>query len=137
MAHAATQLIFERNEDFWAIRLLPRKLVFRWSAESAQRLVELQWGRIRRIDKPGPESAVSNGIQNDSSLQLAVRNGTNVFYVSMNNTYPPFDNERVRQAFCDRARQRIIDNFYPPGSSIATQFMPPSIFGYSEGQDLV
>ncbi|MCB0158513.1 MAG: hypothetical protein KDD83_10325, partial [Caldilineaceae bacterium] len=24
--------------------------------------------------------------------------------------------------------------FYPPGSSVATQFMPPSIFGYSEGQ---
>ena len=54
----------------------------------------------------------------------------------MNNTYPPFDNERVRQAFAMAIdRQRLVDNFYPPGSSVATQFMPPSIFGYSEGQD--
>ena len=30
---------------------------------------------------------------------------------------------------------RIVDNFYPAGSIVATQFMPPSIFGYSEGQD--
>ena len=54
----------------------------------------------------------------------------------MNNTYPPFDNERVRQAFAMAIdRQRLVDNFYPPGSSVATQFMPPAIFGYSEGQD--
>jgi ABC-type transport system substrate-binding protein len=32
-------------------------------------------------------------------------------------------------------RARIVDNFYPPGSSVATQFMPPAIFGHSEGLD--
>jgi ABC-type transport system substrate-binding protein len=32
-------------------------------------------------------------------------------------------------------RQRLVDNFYPPGSSVASQFMPPSIFGYSDGQE--
>jgi ABC-type transport system substrate-binding protein len=54
----------------------------------------------------------------------------------MNNTYPPFDNERVRQAFAMAIdRQRIVDNFYPPGSQVATQFMPSAIFGYSEGQE--
>jgi ABC-type transport system substrate-binding protein len=29
-------------------------------------------------------------------------------------------------------KQRIIDNFYPAGSSVATQFIPPSIFGYTK-----
>jgi ABC-type transport system substrate-binding protein len=54
----------------------------------------------------------------------------------MNNTYPPFDNERVRQAFAMAIdRNRIVDNFYPAGSFVATQFMPSVIFGYSEGQD--
>ncbi len=127
------QIIFERNEDFWGDKASAQNLVFRWSPESAQRLVELQSGTVDGIDNPGPDDFET--IQNDSALQLPLRSGTNVFYVSMNNTYPPFDNERVRQALAMAIdRQRIVDNFYPPASSVATQFMPQSIFGYSEGQ---
>jgi len=126
------QIIFERNENFWGEPAIAQTLVFRWSAESAQRLVELQAGTVDGIDNPGPDDF--DVIENDSNLQLALRNGTNIFYIGMNNTFPPFDNERVRQAFAMAIdRQRIVDNFYPPGSSVATQFMPPSIFGYSEG----
>ena len=127
------QIIFERNEDFWGDKASAQNLVFRWSPESAQRLVELQSGTVDGIDNPGPDDFET--IQNDSSLQLPLRSGTNVFYVSMNNTYPPFDNERVRQALAMAIdRQRIVDNFYPPASSVATQFMPPAIFGYSKDQ---
>ena len=43
----------------------------------------------------------------------------------MNNTYPPFDNEKVRQAIAMGIdRQRIVDNFYPAGSSVAEYFTP-------------
>jgi peptide/nickel transport system substrate-binding protein len=127
------QIIFERNDDFWGDKAAAQNLVFRWSPESAQRLVELQSGTVDGIDNPGPDDFAT--IEGDSSLQLPLRSGTNVFYVSMNNTYPPYDNERVRQALAMAIdRQRIVDNFYPPASSVATQFMPPSIFGYSEGQ---
>ncbi len=48
--------------------------------------------------------------------------------MGFNNTYAPFDNELVRQAVAmaiDRAR--IVDNFYPPGSEVATHFTPCSI----------
>lgn len=128
------QIIFERNDNYWGESAIAQTLVFRWSAESAQRLVELQAGTVDGIDNPGPDDF--DVIEQDPNLQLALRSGTNIFYIGMNNTYPPFDNERVRQAFAMAIdRQRIIDNFYPPGSSVATQFMPPSIFGYSEGQD--
>jgi peptide/nickel transport system substrate-binding protein len=127
------QIIFERNEDYWGDKAFAQNLVFRWSPESAQRLVELQSGTVDGIDNPGPDDFAT--IEGDSNLQLPLRGGTNVFYVSMNNTYPPFDNERVRQALAMAIdRQRIVDNFYPPASSVATQFMPPSIFGYSKDQ---
>lgn len=128
------QMIFQRFEDYWGDKAIPATLVFRWGAESAQRLVELQAGTVDGIDGVGPDDFTT--IEDDANLQLQLRSGTNVFYVGMNNKYPPFDNERVRQAFAMAIdRQRIVDNFYPPGSSVATQFMPPSIFGYSEGQD--
>ncbi|MEZ4559305.1 MAG: ABC transporter substrate-binding protein [Caldilineaceae bacterium] len=127
------QIIYNRFDDYWGDPAIAENLIFRWSAESAQRLVELQAGTVDGIDNPGPDDF--EAIEADENLQLALRNGTNIFYLGMNNTYPPFDNERVRQAFAMAIdRQRLVDNFYPPGSSVATQFMPPSIFGYSEGQ---
>ena len=44
----------------------------------------------------------------------------NIFYLGMNNTVTPFDNEKVRQAIAMGIdRQRIVDNFYPKGSAVA------------------
>jgi ABC-type transport system substrate-binding protein len=128
------QIIFERNEEYWGDPAIAQTLVFRWSPESAQRLVELQSGTVDGIDNPGPDDFAT--IEEDANLQLAIRKGTNIFYLGMNNKFPPFDNERVRQAFAMAIdRDRIVDNFYPPASSVASQFMPPSIFGFSEGLD--
>ncbi|MBK8051381.1 MAG: peptide ABC transporter substrate-binding protein [Anaerolineales bacterium] len=128
------QIIMEKNPDYWGDPAIAQNLIFRWSPESAQRLVELQAGTVDGIDNPGPDDFET--ISSDANLQLAQRNGTNIFYLGMNNKFPPFDNEQVRQAFAMGIdRKRIVDNFYPPGSSVATQFMPPAIFGYSEGQD--
>ena len=43
----------------------------------------------------------------------------------------PFTDEKVRQAMALALdRQRIVDNFYPPGSVVADQFLPQPIFGY-------
>jgi ABC-type transport system substrate-binding protein len=124
------QMIFERNDDYWGEKAIPQTVILRWSTESAQRLLELQAGTVDGIDNPGPDDFET--VTNDSSLQLKVRGGTNIFYLGMNNTYPPFDNERVRQAFWMAIdKQRLVDNFYPPGSSVADQFMPTSIFGYT------
>ena len=53
----------------------------------------------------------------------------------MNNTKPPFDNEEVRQAFALAIdKQRIVDNFFPAGSTIAEQFVYPDLKpGYTDG----
>ncbi len=124
------QMIFTRNDDYWGENAIPETVIFRWSAESAARLLELQAGTVDGIDNVGPEDFET--VQNDSSLQLKLRGGTNIFYLGMNNTYPPFDNEKVRQAFWLAIdKQRLVDNFYPAGSTVADQFMPTSIFGYT------
>ena len=124
----------EANPDYWGEKPYAETLVFRWSSEAAQRLLELQSGEVNGIDNPGPDDF--EVIEGDSTLALYPRPGTNVFYVGMNNVFPPYDNEKVRQALAMAIdRNRIVDNFYPTGSIVATQFMPPSIFGYSEGQD--
>src|SRR5262249_42302686 len=56
----------------------------------------------------------------------------NVFYLGINNRVKPFNNIKVRQAIAHGIdKKRIIDNFYPPGSTVADQFMPESIFGFT------
>jgi peptide/nickel transport system substrate-binding protein len=110
-----------------------KTLTFRWSAESTQRLLELQSGTVDGIDNPGPDDIKT--IQADSKLKLYPREGFNVFYIGFNDTIKPFDNEKVRQAMGMAIdRKRIVDNFYPAGSSVSENFVPTLIKpGFSEG----
>jgi peptide/nickel transport system substrate-binding protein len=125
-------ITFKRFEDYWGEPAKSETLVFRWSAEGAQRLLELQSGAVDGIDNPTTDDF--EVIQADSSLALYPREGMNVFYVGFNNTYPPFDDEKVRQAIAIGIdRQRIVENFYPGGSEVASHFTPCSIPGGCEG----
>jgi ABC-type transport system substrate-binding protein len=121
------ELIFTAFEDYWgADKAKTPTLVFRWSSEAAQRLLELQAGTVDGIDNPGPDDFAK--IESDPNLVLIPRPALNIFYIGMNNTYPPFDNEQVRQAIAMGIdRQRIVDNFYPAGSEVASHFTPCSI----------
>ncbi|MBE0688604.1 MAG: peptide ABC transporter substrate-binding protein [Anaerolineae bacterium] len=125
-----SELDFARFDDYWGEPAKEPTLIFRWNSEAAARLVELQAGTIDGIDNPGPGDF--DVIANDPNLQLLEREGTNVFYLGINNTVAPFDNVLVRQAVSYAVdKSRIVDNFYPPGSTVADQFMPTSIFGYT------
>jgi peptide/nickel transport system substrate-binding protein len=129
------ELDFEANPDYWgADKAKTPSLVFRWSSEAAQRLLELQSGNVDGIDNPGPDDFAK--IQADASLQLLPRPALNIFYIGMNNTYPPFDNEKVRQAIAMGIdRERIVKNFYPAGSEVATHFTPCTIPNGCTGDD--
>jgi ABC-type transport system substrate-binding protein len=127
-------ITFKRFDDYWGDKAKTPTVIFRWSSEAAQRLLELQAGTVDGIDNPGPSDF--DAIQADPNLKLYPREGLNIFYVGMNDTYPPFDNEKVRQAIAMGIdRDRIVKTFYPPGSSVATHFTPCSIPGGCEGPE--
>jgi ABC-type transport system substrate-binding protein len=124
------QLVLEKNPNYWGTPAITDTLVFKWSSEAAQRFLELQAGTVDGIDNPGRDDFAL--IQDSPDLQLKERAGTNIFYLGMNRDKEPFGDERVRQAIgMALDRQRIVDNFYPPGSKVADQFMPEPIFGYT------
>lgn len=121
-----SELVLEAFDGYWGAKALTPTVVMRWSSEASQRLTELQAGTVDGIDNVGPTDFAT--VEADSSLALKPREGLNVFYVGFNNTYAPFDNEAVRQAIAQGIdRQRIIDNFYPAGSEVASHFTPCSI----------
>jgi ABC-type transport system substrate-binding protein len=124
------EMVFSRFDDYWGDAAIEPQVIFRWNSEAAARLVELQAGQVDGIDNPG--EADFEVIEADPNLAIFTRGGTNVFYLGLNNWMPPLDNVLVRQAIAHAIdKQRIVENFYPPGSIVATQFMPPSIFGFT------
>ena len=128
------EIIYTKNPNYWGEPAFADTLVFRWQTESAARLLELQSGTVDGIDNPGADDFES--IASDPNLQLLERPALNVFYVGMTNTHAPFDNVLVRQAIAMGIdRQRIVDTFYPPGSTVATHFTPCAIPGGCEGDD--
>jgi ABC-type transport system substrate-binding protein len=126
-------IVFKRFDEYWGDKALVPTVVFKWTSESAARLLELQSGTVDGIDNPAPEDFPV--IEADTTLQLKPREALNVFYIGMTNTYPPFDNVKVRQAVAMGIdRQRIVDTFYPAGSEEATHFTPCSITNACVGE---
>ena len=110
-----------------------KTLIFRWNESATARLSSLRAGEADGIDNPDPNDFAT--IEGDANLKLFPRVALNVFYVGMNNTKPPLDNEKVRQAIAmGLNRQAIVDKFYPPGSAVAQYFTPCAIPGGCEGE---
>jgi len=121
-----SEIVMEANPDYWGTKAIPQTLIFRWSPEPAQRLTELQAGTVDGIDNLA--STDFSVVEGNSALQLKPRAALNVMYFGFNNTFAPFDNEKVRQAIAMGIdRQRIVDNFYAPGTEVATHFTPCTI----------
>jgi ABC-type transport system substrate-binding protein len=127
------QIVLKRFDGFRGEPAKSETLVFRWGTESAQRLLELQSGTVDAIDNVGPDDFAT--VEGDANLQLVRREALNIMYIAMTNTHAPFDNELVRQAFAQAIdRQRIVDNFYPVGSEVASHFTPCAIPNGCEGE---
>lgn len=127
---AGSEIVLARFDDYWGDPALEETAIFRWASDAETRLAELQAGAVDGIDNVG--AGDFELIDDDRTLRLYEREGLNVMYVGMNNTIAPFDNLLVRQAIAHAInKQRIVDNYYPPGSTVANQFTPAAIFGYT------
>lgn len=124
------------NDAYWGDKALTPTVEIQWNPETAARYLALQSGTVDGFDNPGPTDIES--IQGDSSLTLYPRAPMNTFYVGMNNTFSPWTNQKVRQAIAMGIdRDRIVANFYPPGSEVAKFFTPcPPLVPFAcEGDD--
>jgi ABC-type transport system substrate-binding protein len=109
-------------------------LVFRWATEGAARLLELQSGTVDHIVKVSPDDY--EAVDSDPNLQLLPVPNPNILYLGMSNVQEPFDNPLVRKAIAMGVdRQRIVDNFYPTGSVVASHFTPCSIANACQGEE--
>lgn len=130
-----SQIVLDRNADYWGQLAVSGTAVFQWQSEGAARLLALQAGTADGIDNVAVTDIPA--IEADASLQLINRAALNTFYVGMNSGVAgdPFAKVEVRQAVALALdRQRIIDTFYPAGSEVASHFTPCSIEFACEGE---
>lgn len=119
-------ITFKAYDGYWGDKPAYDTLVFRWATEGAQRLLELQSGTVDQITNLTADDF--DTVKNDPNLAFLPVANPNTLYLAMTNTFTPFDNQMVRQAIAMGIdRQRIVDNFYPEGSEVASHFTPCSI----------
>ncbi|MEN8240635.1 MAG: ABC transporter substrate-binding protein [Chloroflexota bacterium] len=126
-------IVYEAFADYWGEAPAAQTAVLRWNQEGAARLLELQAGTVDMITNLSvADFAV---VENDPNLVLLPDLNPNIVYIGFTNTFAPFDNVDVRTAVAMGIdRQRIVDNFYPDGSEVASHFTPCSIPGGCEGE---
>jgi peptide/nickel transport system substrate-binding protein len=124
------RLVLARFDDYWGDKAKLDKVIFKPIADGPARRQALESGEIQGYDLVDP--ADLDALKN-AGFQVLERPAFNVGYVGINSAKPPLDNPKVRQAIAHALnRQALLDAKYPPGSEVATQFMPPSLFGYSD-----
>lgn len=68
----------------------------------------------------------------DGGYNILLRPAFNIGYVGFNQAKAPLDNPKIRQAIAYALnREALVQAKYPEGSEVATQFMPPQLFGWS------
>ncbi len=124
------RLVLERNEDYWGEQSVVETLVFVPIADGPARRQALEAGEIDGYDLVDPADVAALA---ESGFQVLRRPAFNVGYLGFNQAVEPLDNPFVRRAIAHAVdRERLLTTNYPEGSAVATQFVPPSLFGHAD-----
>src|SRR5690606_32358544 len=125
-----SQLTLTRNDDYWGEPAKLERLIFTVIPDGPARRQALEAGDIDGYDLVAPADL---GALEQAGFQILYRPAFNVAYVGFQQNTPPLDNLKIRQAIAHAInRENLVRTNYPEGSQVATQFMPPELFGYAE-----
>jgi peptide/nickel transport system substrate-binding protein len=124
------KLVIARNDDYWGEKAKLDQVIFKAIDNPQARRQALESNEIQGYDAvdPGDLKALK-----DAGYQVLERPAFNVGYLGFNIAKKPLDNIKIRQAIAHAInREALVKAKYPEGSQVATQFMPPELFGYSK-----
>jgi peptide/nickel transport system substrate-binding protein len=108
------------------------KVVFRSIPENSVRFLELKTGNINICQFPNP--ADIDLAKKDKNIKLTIQPGMNVGYLSFNHTKEPWkSNLHLRKAIGHAInRKAIVDNIYQGMGQVASNPIPPTMWGYNK-----
>jgi len=123
------EMVFSRFDEYWGEPSIEDTVILRWNSESAARATELRAGTIDGMKFATPDDIPV--FEADPAFTVVNLPALTGVYLGISNFYAPLDDVRVRQAIAMSVdRQRIVDNFFPVGSQLSTDFVPPVLFGH-------
>ncbi len=121
-----------RNNTYWGVKPKLGKLIVRPIGTTTGRLQALQTGEVNAYDLAAPQDVPT--IQQNSKLKVLKRPAFNVAYVTIHQgPGSPMNDIKVRQAVAyGLNRAQVVKQFYYGTGKVANEFMPPSLYGYSD-----
>ena len=125
------EVILEANPDYWGVKPKVKRVVVRNIKDNSQRLAALKAGEIHAMEGLNPDDV--KVVKSDTNLQLLLRPTNTTGYVAFNSKVKELQDKRVRQAFAHAINKRaIVDALYGGTGLVASQFQPPSLWGYNK-----
>lgn len=123
------RIVLAKNRDYWGGAPNIDRLVFQSVPDARQRLVALESGHLDIAYSILPEEL--QFVELHPELQLHKTAASNVTYMAMNTTHPPFDDVRVRRAVNHAVNKEPIVKLIYQGQAVPAQGpLPPTQWGY-------
>jgi peptide/nickel transport system substrate-binding protein len=127
----ASQIVLERNPEWWGGEVRPEGVVFRPITEGTVRSIELETGGIDIAYALEPRDA--QRMEDQPRIRLFPVETLATSYVGFNVQRAPFDDVRVRQAInLALDVETIVDVVYEGQGILATSPISPRVFGAHE-----
>ncbi len=125
------ELVLERHDDYWGEISGVGRLVFLTVPESEDRHALLEEGTVDIAYNLKPQDAEE--VVGDPDLILHRQQFLNLGYLAINNTKPPFDDVRAREAIAHLVdKEKMIEEVFGNVAREAHSFLPPVLWGYHE-----
>jgi len=127
---ATGQITLNRNPDYWGEKAKVDKVIIKIIKDETTRKQELRAGTVDAIDYPAPADRKALA---GEGYNVMARPAFNVLYLGINQkSNPKLADIRVRQAIAYAVnRQQLAQTKGPEGTTVAKEFMPPTVNGYA------
>jgi peptide/nickel transport system substrate-binding protein len=119
------------NDDYWDGRPTIDEIVWRVIPDDSARFLALKAGDIHALEQATAEDIASADA--DPDLYVLARPALNTGYLAFNYRVEEFNDINFRKAVVHAInRQGLVDAFYGPYGEVATNFLPPLVWGHND-----
>ncbi|MBN1263944.1 MAG: ABC transporter substrate-binding protein [Anaerolineales bacterium] len=121
----------EANTDYWGGAPSIDEILFRVIPDDSARFLALKAGDIHALEQAVAEDIAA--AEEDSDLYVLARPALNTAYLAFPYQTVEFQDPLVREAVYHAInREGLIENFYGAYGEVATNFLPPLVWGHND-----